>query len=262
MSGDGSDDAKKKRAAFRTRPGRDGEYEVGYGKPPKETRFRKGRSGNPKGRPKGSKTSSPDVIQNRFMEIIQTEAYREIPLREGGRESSVPLATAIMKSIAVKAARGNMRAAELFTELLGKTEQVKMRERLAFVEEAIEYKMEAEKEIERCRKVGLPEPDLCPHPDQIHINVATGEVHFTGPLTKEDRKAHEDLRKRKAECEAELDRLRLELKRARKPEDEDSIREDIARCEKQLATIRRGLPKEDPIEAFQRDVERRFPTEG
>jgi hypothetical protein len=30
-------------------------YEVGYGKPPANTRFPRGLSGNPKGRPKGSK---------------------------------------------------------------------------------------------------------------------------------------------------------------------------------------------------------------
>jgi Family of unknown function (DUF5681) len=30
-----------------------GDYEVGYGKPPARSRFSKGQSGNPKGRPKG-----------------------------------------------------------------------------------------------------------------------------------------------------------------------------------------------------------------
>ena len=32
----------------------DKDYDVGYGKPPKHTRFPAGRSGNPQGRPKGS----------------------------------------------------------------------------------------------------------------------------------------------------------------------------------------------------------------
>ena len=31
------------------------QYEVGYGKPPKSTQFKPGRSGNPKGRTKGSR---------------------------------------------------------------------------------------------------------------------------------------------------------------------------------------------------------------
>ena len=31
-------------------------YEVGYAKPPKHTRFQPGRSGNPRGRPKGSRS--------------------------------------------------------------------------------------------------------------------------------------------------------------------------------------------------------------
>ena len=31
------------------------DYEVGYGKPPRHTRFTKGQSGNPRGRPAGAK---------------------------------------------------------------------------------------------------------------------------------------------------------------------------------------------------------------
>jgi Family of unknown function (DUF5681) len=33
-------------------------YDVGYGKPPLHSRFKKGRSGNPHGRPKGSSNMS------------------------------------------------------------------------------------------------------------------------------------------------------------------------------------------------------------
>ena len=41
------------------KPGRPHDYKVGYGKPPKEHRFKKGQSGNPRGRPKGAKSRKP-----------------------------------------------------------------------------------------------------------------------------------------------------------------------------------------------------------
>ena len=36
----------------------DDKYEVGYRKPPKDSRFKKGRSGNPRGKPRGTKNSA------------------------------------------------------------------------------------------------------------------------------------------------------------------------------------------------------------
>jgi hypothetical protein len=33
------------------------DYDIGYGKPPEENRFKQGKSGNPQGRPKGSKNT-------------------------------------------------------------------------------------------------------------------------------------------------------------------------------------------------------------
>ncbi|MFZ3585531.1 DUF5681 domain-containing protein, partial [Loktanella sp. DJP18] len=36
-------------------------YSVGYAKPPESSRFKKGKSGNPKGRPKGAKSKQPNL---------------------------------------------------------------------------------------------------------------------------------------------------------------------------------------------------------
>jgi hypothetical protein len=123
MSGDGSDEEKKKRAAHGARPGRDGEYEVGFGKPPEQTRFKKGRSGNPKGRPKGSKTGPPD--RERLAGIFLEEAYREVPPKEGGREIRVPMVVAVVRALLVKGARGTTRSAQVALEMLRAVEDKK-----------------------------------------------------------------------------------------------------------------------------------------
>ena len=46
-------------------------YEVGYGKPPKHTRFQPGQSGNPRGRPKGTKNLKTD-LEEELSERVQS----------------------------------------------------------------------------------------------------------------------------------------------------------------------------------------------
>ena len=94
-------------------------YDVGYAKPPEATRFKAGRSGNPKGRPTGSTAKDGHVLnRKRLSAIILEEAYRKIDIKEQGGQFSITVAQAVVRSLVVRAARGDQRAQRLFTNLL------------------------------------------------------------------------------------------------------------------------------------------------
>jgi hypothetical protein len=90
-----------------TRPNAD--YQVGYGKPPKPTRFTKGQSGNPKGRAKGSKNLS----------TLLTKTLNEpVVINENGRRRTITKLEAMTKQLVNTAAGGDPRAIKLLTDLL------------------------------------------------------------------------------------------------------------------------------------------------
>jgi hypothetical protein len=80
-----------------------GDYEVGYGKPPKEHQIKKGERRNPKGRPKKSKS-----IQN----LLEQELNLIIPVKEGGRDLRLTKREAIVKRHVNAALNGNIKALE------------------------------------------------------------------------------------------------------------------------------------------------------
>jgi hypothetical protein len=161
-------------------------YDVGYGKPPVITRFKPGKSGNPKGRPKGSKNSIPLLSEERIKKLIIEEAYRTIPIVEKGRRITIPMITAVLRAVAMNAARGNNRAAGLFTSLVSKTEAENQKLARGAFGSAIDYKQAWTKELARRDRLGLKLPEPVPHPDDIILDARTMEVKFKGPLTREE----------------------------------------------------------------------------
>lgn len=175
---------------------RNGEYEVGYGKPPAAHQFQKGQSGNPKGRAKGSKNRIPpgqghDFGSQPANRMLLEEAYRIISVREGERTTTLPVIKAIFRSLGVSAMKGNRLAQSTMAEMVRGIEAEDRKLKVDHYETAIDYKYGWEQAIERARKQGLPEPAPLPHPDDVIINTRTSEVHYAGPMTPEE-KVHWD----------------------------------------------------------------------
>lgn len=188
-------------------PRRNSPYDVGYGKPPKRTRFKKGSSGNPNGRPKGSRNKPQSMGANDLNELVLKEAYRQLELREGETTITVPVAQAVMRSVAVKAATGNQRAAMLFTDLLGAAEKEQAELRFEFFKTMVEYKEGAEKEIAHREELGLPIDHIIPHPDHVFVNPRTGVAKIVGPMCEQEKEMWDrarDERERLEEFQNEL----------------------------------------------------------
>jgi Family of unknown function (DUF5681) len=91
-----------------------GDYAVGYGKPPRHAGFQKGRSGNPKGRPKGSKNLATLVAQALDEKVIVTE---------DGRRRRVTKRELVVTQLVDKSAAADLRAIKQLTDIVQSAER-------------------------------------------------------------------------------------------------------------------------------------------
>lgn len=218
-------------------------YEVGYGKPPVATRFRKGQSGNPNGRRKGAKAKSPLPALNdeRLKTIVLEEAYRSITINDPNGTIDIPMAQAVVRSLAVNAAKGNQRAQRVFTQLLTAVERDNKKLHDEWLQTAINYKVEWDQELERRTRLGITGPAPLPHPDDVIIDMNTGLVRIKGPMTKEDKVKWDKVLYHKQEAELNIQELKEILKAEPDHPERKEIEDEIKHSERTFETIKRAL---------------------
>jgi hypothetical protein len=107
-------------------------YRVGYGKPPKQHQYQPGQSGNPKGRPKGAKSTST---------LLRETLDRKIEVRTGATVRKVSVRETILIRIAEAALKGDIKSAQFLLRRYDIAETAKpnvLDVRYETVEEAIE----------------------------------------------------------------------------------------------------------------------------
>jgi len=89
----------------------DRDYEVGYGKPPRHHQFRKGTSGNPRGRPR-KEVTIPALFQKIAQQKVRTNGHT-------GQEYMTKMEASITQLVN-KSASGDMRAMKLLMQIATK----------------------------------------------------------------------------------------------------------------------------------------------
>jgi hypothetical protein len=151
------------------RDSEDGDQEI---KPGTHTRYIKGQSGNPKGRPR--RAGGPAKLRAAGLsELIKAETERLVSLGENG---SMPALKAVLRSTVISAIKGNPHAQRLVLQITGASEAQAAKTKKDNYEAAIMLKIQLEHERDIWVARGGSENDMPRHPGDIEIDSKTQEV--------------------------------------------------------------------------------------
>jgi hypothetical protein len=150
-------------------------------------------------------------------EFLRIEAYRPVAIREGEQVIELPAIQAVFRAMGVAAMKGNRFVQKTLADMVARMEAEDHASRNELFEAMFEYKTKWDREIERCRKAGLPEPQMIPHPDDIILDPSNGDVQILGPKTKEQKQRLDDAIERRTRAQEDVNYYAGKYRRARDP---------------------------------------------
>jgi hypothetical protein len=124
-------------------------YEIGYRRPPRSSQFKKGTSGNPKGRPKGTRN---------FLTLLQQELSRSIVVNENGKKKTITRMQAMVKRMVVGALQDDQKALMTLVEILRRTGQFEEADISTLLPD--DYEAILDSYVAQRRKSGKANPDV------------------------------------------------------------------------------------------------------
>ncbi len=96
----------------KNKKGKGGNYDVGYGKPPRHSRWKKGQSGNPGGRPQGGCEGDVQTLRQ-MREAVIGAANRQVTVTDNGIKIRMAAIDASFHRLIAKALSGDYRSIKL-----------------------------------------------------------------------------------------------------------------------------------------------------
>ncbi len=159
-------------------------YPVGYKRPPQNTQFKKGISGNLKGRPR-QYDHNDDVNA-----LLLREMERVISVKDQTGIRQISIKNAVICSLTERALKGNVHAQKHLLARIEAAEEQQAARKAENTEFWRKYVRKTRALMDKAKKDGIGLVDPLPHPDDIIFTVE-GDVHINGPMDKEDLKKYQ-----------------------------------------------------------------------
>lgn len=162
------------------------------GKPAVSGRFKKGKSGNPKGRPKKKAEAARPSLADRPTDVQWLKRlYGTVSVRTAAGLTQMPFGEALIASMQAEALKGKRLHAKLIVDWMRDAETKAAESKVEFSDNLKILKQRHQHIIDEARQLNKPEPRLFPHPADIIYDRSQFCYTLQGPIDEESAEIYE-----------------------------------------------------------------------